>query len=111
MSTINFKATDKQVMQMAALATNASMPPPGSPGWEQYDPAITYEADDFKKIIDNHWMNLDYINGRSVKFTVWRGKKRNEWKYPEHEPTERQTWISTYPSYPELMKAAGIELV
>lgn len=113
METIAFKATDKQIAQMAALATNASVPPPNSPGWLHYEPSVIYEAKDFDKVIKEQrtWVNLDYIQGRCVKFTVWRGKKRNEWLYAAHEPRERwQTWVDTYPTFPDLMKAAGIDV-
>lgn len=110
MEVVTFKATDQQIAQMAALATNASLPV--GMGIHHYKPDTTWEAKDFYKIIKEQktWLNLDYIEGRCVKFTVWRGTKRNQWKYPAHEPRDRfQTWIAVYPTYPELMKAAGIE--
>lgn len=108
----SFKATDKQIAEMAALATNASYPPPGSPGWLHYDESVIYEAKDFYRIIKEQgsWVNLDYIQGRCVKFTLWRGQKRHEWEYAAIEPRERwQTWIDKYPTFPDLIKAAGIE--
>lgn len=113
MQTVTFKATDKQIQQMAALATNASYPPPGSPGWLHYDESVIYEAKDFEKIMKEQrtWINLDYIQGRCVKFTLWRGEKRHEWRYPAHEPRQNlQTWIGKYPTFPDLMRAAGIEV-
>lgn len=108
---VTFKATIDQVATMAALATNASYPPPGSPGWLQYDPEAIYEPKDFVEVIkaDQHWINLDYVHGRCVKFTLWRGKRRNEWQCPAHEPRLRyQTWIDKFPTYPDLIRAAGI---
>jgi len=110
---ITFKATDRKIAEMAALATNASYPPPNSPGWIHYDPLVVYEAKDFTKLMKEQrsWVNLDYIQGRCVKFTLWRGNGKHEWKYASHEPRERyQTWMDVYPTYPDLMRAAGIEI-
>lgn len=112
MQTITFKASDKQVAEMASLAVNASIPPPNSPGWLQFDPGIKFEAKDFYNLLkeQGNLLHLDYVNGRCVKMILWRGKKRNEWMYREGEPqTNWQTWISEYPTYPDLMKAAGIK--
>ena len=110
---ITFKATDKQVAQMAALATNASYPPPNSPGWLHYDESVVFEAKDFMKFMkeQGNLIHLDYIQGRCVKLILWRGKKRNEWQYRSSEPQHNwQTWIDVYPTYPDLMKAAGIQI-
>ena len=113
MERVSFRATDKQIAQMAALATNASFPPPNSPGWLHYDETVTYEAKDFYRIVKEQrsWVNLDYIQGRCVKFSVWRGKKPREWFYAAIEPRDHwQTWIDKYPTYPDLMLAAGIKI-
>lgn len=110
MKMISFKATDKQIATMCALATNASKPV--GMGIIHYNPDTAWTEDDFFKLVrgERQWVNLDYIEGRCVKVSLWRGEKRNEWKYAAHEPNANyQTWIDEYPTFPDLMKAAGIE--
>lgn len=110
---ITFKATDKQILEMAALATNASFPPPGSPGWIHYQQDAKFEGEDFAAVLKEQRMllHLDYVQGRCVKMILWRGKKRHEWQYRSNEPQNNwQTWIGEYPTYPDLMRAAGIDV-
>lgn len=110
MQTVTFKATNKQIAAMCALATNASKPV--GMGFLHYNPSTEWKPEDFIAFVrgEHQWVNLDYIEGRCVKLTLWRGKKRNEWSYAAHEPNDNwQTWLDVYPTYPDLMKAAGIE--
>jgi hypothetical protein len=108
---VTFTATDKQIAEVCALAVNASTPT--GLGFLHYEPDNEFTAGDFLKDIkrEKFWCNLDYVQGRMVKLSLWRGEEKNTWKYPEYEPRpDYQSWIGKYPSYPDLLRAAGIEI-
>ena len=100
---MKFKATEKQVQKMAALASNASIPI--GMGFLQHNPNKEFGAHDFEI---RGGIFLDYVMGRMVKLRISKVKP-DYWEIPDQEPTpDYQSWCGKYPTYKDLMEAAGI---
>jgi hypothetical protein len=106
-----FNATKEQLRQMAALAANAALPV--GLGLIHFQPDKEYTADDMKRYEDREGIDCDYVDGRCTKLRVWRPYEREyakKYRYMtgyETQPTY-ETWFTKYPSYVELLKAAGV---
>jgi hypothetical protein len=101
---MKFKATDDQIKQVMALATNAARPM--GMGFLHHDPAHDFHAADFAAAA-----GLDYVQGRMVK--LWINRDRAEpgvWTCPDTEPrSDYQSWRHKYPTWQALLAAAGID--
>lgn len=116
MSKTVFKATKDQILKMAALAANESLPV--GLGHLHYDPDRVFTPEDMEEFYDKrNGIRLDYVQGRCLKLSVWRNDEFNSLfaqtkKYPWITGAETQehyeTWRHKYPSYIDLMDAAGI---
>lgn len=103
-----FKASKKQLRQVAAAATNASRPV--GMGFLHYDSDRVFTPDDFKGEIDKSGLNLDYVQGRMVKirFAAIEGKRHYYRTYTDETNPEYESWCATYATYTDLLKVAGI---
>jgi hypothetical protein len=109
---IKFKATDQQILQIAANAFNASTPM--GLGFFSYDPQTNAVPDDFKENlrINNEsgygYISLDYVQGRMVK--LYASRKENVWQMRAPIP-EYQSWIHNYPTARHLIESVGAEVL
>lgn len=102
---MKFKATREQIVKVAQLAYGAAVPM--GMGHLHYTSApLPAEAVE----ITNHGLDMDYVQGRMVKLSVWPAAgEEGVWEVPDHEPrVDYQSWATVYPTYPALLKAAGI---
>ncbi len=102
---IYFRATEDQVKQMMALATNASAP---AGLGHLHATNKVFKPEDFE--IVGGFCILDYVQGRMVKFSAHR-VNGDIWAASEHVRPDYQSWAWKYPSYGQLARAAGGELV
>lgn len=122
MTQIIFNATQRQILTAAALAANEAQPQGN--GFLHYDPTVTYTPDMMLPYWNNDEgrsiINCDYVDGRATKFAVWRNagwaatepKRFLKGGYRFRTGFETQdhyeTWRVKYPTYEDLLKAAGI---
>jgi len=97
---VTFKATDEQVLQMAANAVNASNPV--GVGAIMYNPGSVFSKTDF--CVMHSMVSVDYCGGRMTKFIAIR--HGDYWKMREPHP-EYQSWIRAYPTAKDLIESAG----
>lgn len=104
---IVFKATNEQVMQIGANATNASKPV--GMGFIQFDASKKFEPDFFSEWVEQHMeMSLDYVGGRMVKIFI-KLIGSETWRIPNPSVnSEYQSWSYKYRNYEELLASAGI---
>lgn len=97
------KATPEQVKVMEILAVLASRPM--GMGILHYDSSLSYETLDLALPIPETRANLDYVQGRMVKFG---GRKVSDetWEFSDTVSIEYQSWCGKYPSYQALYDAA-----
>lgn len=113
---LRFRATEDQVMEMAANAVNASQPM--GMGHMVANPRQKFEARDM-----GHFLNLnagvaglfiDYAQGRMVKLSIWK-KEEDIWETDGHGrgvDLEYQSWGRKYKTYEELVKSVeGVEIL
>lgn len=116
---IQFKATEAQLKQIAANATNAARPM--GMGYMQATNKV-FGPDDFEVHPDlDPVLHCDYVQGRMVKLTVYRAL--NSERRPiadglyevinEGEPSgSYQSWCSTYRTWEKLLASVpGIEVM
>jgi hypothetical protein len=98
-----FEATEEQVRRLFAVAVNASRSV--GLGFLHYDNR-EYIPEEFEE--HDLARGLDYHAGRMVKLWVTRmGPGR--WSLPDGLPRpDWQSWCGRYPTYPDLLRAAGI---
>lgn len=116
---MKFKATTEQIKKVAALAVNASRgagmgmlhfrPKTYTP--EEID--LQFTQFDFEKRVKGNRgqdVDLDYYEGRMVKLHI-RALGEDAWEVTDSPPRpDYQSWADTYPTYPALLRAAGITL-
>jgi hypothetical protein len=116
-----FNATKEQILKAAALAANAAIP--AGLGYLHYKSEKVYGPEDMKRYLIEkkhltgpsiETLDCDYVDGRCTKFKVWRpfgfAEEPKGFKFVtgyETQPTY-ETWFTKYPTYVELLKAAGI---
>jgi len=108
---MQFKATDAQILEVFRLAVNASSPI--GMGMIHYR-AKNWDTEKVTLIFGPHLdrpiITLDYVEGRMVKLSVRRGVE-GEWSISDQKPrVEYESWCIKYPTYPDLLRAAGIEV-
>lgn len=91
------KLTDKQVIKMAKLAILASVPM--GMGFLHHKPNMT--KNDINIEIKDNGLNIDYYQGRMVKF--YANKNEDDWSFGKVHP-EYQSWCNKYNSYKTLAK-------
>lgn len=109
---MRFIATDEQVKQMGCNAINASTPM--GMGVLHYDESVVYTADMFQSGPITTLMHIDYIGGRMVKLSISRDMTLGDhWEVGAgREPTsDYQSWCSKYPTYEDLAKSVGAEII
>lgn len=121
MSKTYFNATKDQILTAAALAANEAMPQ--GLGHLHYDADRKFTAEDMKPYLieKKHLtgpsiqkLDCDYVQGRCTKFSVWRpfgfAEEPKGYKYVTGYETQDhyETWRTKYPTYVDLLKAAGI---
>lgn len=103
---IKIKATDEQILQMAA---NASAP--AGIGIFHFDGSKKFYPADFQiERGSNPGLWLDYVQGRMVKFSAWR-KGDNHWEVHGEPRSDYQSWSGEYPTWESLALSAGAECV
>ena len=100
---MRFNATDEQVQKMWSLAVSASTPRGLS--MIHYVPNQDFKPDDFT--LTERGIYLDYVQGRMVKLALRRAGE-GVWDAPDSISGEYESWVTTYPSYADLAKAAGV---
>jgi hypothetical protein len=109
---IKFKATDQQILQMAANAFNASTPM--GLGFFSYEPETNAVPEDFKENlrINNEsgygCISLDYVQGRMVK--LYASRIENVWQIQEPR-LDYQSWKQRYPTARDLIESVGAEVL
>lgn len=109
---IKFKATNEQILQMAANAFNASIPM--GLGFFSYDPQTDAVPDDFmgylRVSVDSGYgyISLDYVQGRMVK--LYASRKENVWQMREPR-LDYQSWKQRYPTARDLIESVGAEVL
>lgn len=101
---LKFKATDKQLMQLAANAVNASTPM--GLGVLHYEAGQKYTPIEFQQEVSDHGLDLDYVDGRMVK--LWVMRDGDGWRCAEGVKLDYQSWGTKYPTYRKLLESAGI---
>jgi hypothetical protein len=109
---MQFKATDAQILEVFRLAINASMAM--GLGMIHYQ-AKDWDTEKVTTIFEPHLnrpsITLDYVEGRMVKLSV-RRMPEGEWLITDKAPNvEYESWCTKYPTYPALLRAAGIEVL
>jgi hypothetical protein len=99
---MHFTATEEQILQAAADATNASVPM--GLGWTNATNR-TFQPSDFQ--IHDNSLHLDYVEGRMVKLHVQK-LSDTKWKSRFDCDSEYQSWANTYPTHKHLFQNAGI---
>jgi len=99
---MRFKATEQQILQMAANAVNASKPM--GMGFLHYQPNNQFKPEDF--IIKKNGLYLDYVQGRMVKLFIHKIED-NEWEVIGEPRCDYQSWCSKYPAYEDLINSAN----
>jgi len=107
MSCLRFTATAQQVREACALAVNASSPM--GMGWLHFQAGHEFTADDIKPYQrEDGTFDLDYVEGRMVKLYI-RRLSPERWEIWSDPPrSDYQSWCRTYPSYRDLLTAAGV---
>jgi hypothetical protein len=115
---MKFKATEEQIKKAAALAINMSTPL--GMGFMHYRPK-DYKPEEIDLTFDQFGNKfgktagsvcIDYYEGRMVKLYI-TGLGADIWEIPEGLGPPRpnyQSWAVKYPTYADLLKAAGIEI-
>ncbi len=121
---MKLKATDEQIKTMAALACNASRG--FGMGMLHYDPKHEAKPSDIEIREDDHdpagfplrqnrrVINIDYWNGRMVKFWAQHRSTfaENVWEITPDVPRgDYQSWASKYPTMKSLVEAAGAQVL
>jgi len=107
---MKFKATELQVLQIAANAVNASNPgDPHSMGWLHYSEKV-FTPEDIK--FTSRGVSLDYVGGRMVKLTI-RTTETPEVFYIRNDlDIEYQSWVTKYPTVQSLIESVkGTEII
>ena len=105
---ITFKATNDQLMQMGANATNASAIV-GMGAFQAMSHPDKISPEFFREWVEVHMrMDLDYVAGRMVKLyieflgdQVWKINNTNI-------NIEYQSWGGKYSTYPDLLNSVNI---
>lgn len=99
-------ATERQVREMMALATNASQPM--GLGIIHYVGGEHFRQDHFDLEPGTRVAILDYVQGRMVKFMMRRDlASPNVWEFGEAR-VEYESWVKRYPGgYAELANLVG----
>lgn len=111
---MRFRATDEQVKQLCANVTNASQPV--GMGFVHYNASHIFQPKDFdRQVRPGQMVHLDYVEGRMVKFVLWRAPDDgpDAWKTTPNEPRpEYESWCSTYPTWSQLIASVpSIEVI
>lgn len=94
-----FSATEQQILQIAANATNASFPM--GMGLMHFR-NTTFKPEDFQ-ILDGK-VRLDYVQGRMVKLSIWKNTD-GTWEIPEGVRIDYQSWLAEYPTIEALVRS------
>lgn len=110
---LKFKATNTQVLQMAANAANASLPM--GMGFIHFKADSVFKLTDFRfshrGSADTPVVHVDYHEGRMVKLLV-EGKGDGVWlTHGGDADPEYQSWSGTYPSFQSLVESVGAEIL
>lgn len=102
---IQFRATAKQVQEIAANAVKASSPM--GMGHLHYD----YKTEFLPEMFDvtPRGLFLDYVQGRMVKLRIYKVTEEL-WEMHETIRPDYESWIAEYPTVQDLLKSAGITL-
>jgi hypothetical protein len=103
-----FKASKQQLREVAALATNAAKPM--GLGLLHYKPERAFTAEDFKDVNGKDGLHLDYVEGRMIKIGFYPVQDRKGYyqQYTDATRFDYESWCNEYPTYTDLLKAAGI---
>lgn len=103
---MQFKATKKQVQQIAVNAIEASQPM--GLGHLHFK-----DKEDFKPDmvpVNEEGLTLDYVGGRMVK--LWFKREGNVWETTGVARSDYQSWVSKYPTYRDLvLSVPGVEVI
>jgi hypothetical protein len=103
---MRFKATDREIQTMGALASAAAKPV--GLGFLHARPDDVFKPEDFPLMPAELGFYLDYVNGRMVKVSLHR-IEGDEWEAPDHDPTwDYQSWCFKYPTWQALIDAARL---
>ena len=109
---MKFTATDEQVRMMAALASQHSKPM--GMGLYHYNSSTKFVPTQFefeKNYSGKRQMYCDYVEGRMVKLCL-NEVEEGVWEPNNDTPnSEYQSWSHKYPTYRELVEAAGGKVV
>jgi hypothetical protein len=123
MAKLLFNATREQIQKAAALAADKANPgPPTSLGWLHFDNTHEFTPDEMKVFWNDKKdeFKADYVQGRCTKFAAWTMKgdfakavygdavKGYDWMTGYETQEHYETWRNVYPTYADLLKAAGI---
>jgi hypothetical protein len=111
MGKLLFNATKQQILKAAALAFNESES--AGMGLLHYRPEVTATPGSMEPYWINGELHCDWVQGRCMKFAVWKPydpEMRRDWQWMTGLETQDQyeTWRTKYPTYVELLQAAGI---
>ena len=107
-----FKATQKQILEMAAVATANSRPM--GLGFLHFNSTDVFSAGDFEILRTGKQLglDLDYINGRMVKLHIWEDEEAlgsDQW-FMHDGQMDYQSWI-TKVSVSQLIGGCGGTIV
>jgi len=105
---MKIRATDEQVQKMCALAAQASRPV--GMGFLHFDSDTVFKPEDFRVLPEDRGVYLDYVQGRMVKLSL-RRVAAGVWEAAAQISPDYESWIRTYPSYADLARAAGAEVL
>lgn len=98
---VKFKATNDEIKNLFAVATNASSPM--GLGYLHYTNKVFTSADFDDQYLDR---GTDYVQGRMVKL---RPRKVSDGIWKVEEPDiEYQSWSKSFPTARSLVEAAGL---
>ena len=103
-----FKATNEQVLEVAALAFNASKTNSNN---RYYNKQASYKAADFL-LIEGKMLKLDVVQGRDINLTLVK-KEEDVWETPFDAPVQKsQSWSKQFRTYEALIGAVkGTEVI
>lgn len=117
MAKLIFNATKEQIQLAGALAANEAEPV--GLGMLHYRPEHEFTPEE----MEAYWIDdkkdhfqIDYAEGRCTKFSVWKADQLfhsddvsgYEWMTGADTQSDYETWNSEYPTYEDLLRAAGI---
>lgn len=115
MAKLIFNATKEQIQLAGALAATEAIPV--GMGMLHYNPSHDFTAEEMKAYwTSDQEFEIDYAEGRCTKFGVWSAQhpvygeetKGYKWMTGADTQPHYETWRTKYPTYEDLLRAAGI---